>query len=281
MLNRGACHLNSTNTEQVRGVVLRGIVLRVRGNGHAIVNDNGVAVPVSEVDGTLDAGGIGVLAELEQVLLRQVESNLGVHDGQAEDTGVVADGLLNGLSRSSLTEVVGLTSSTSAREGNVRAVELPRIPVVGMVIGDTEDTVHDADEAVLTLLIPVLRNLGSDLLHGVGAGVEVADEVLVTPSVHTTINDASLRTTGRIGHGHIGITVVVVVRTTKHVVERNGVQVGAIGNHASDLSILLNRAAVDHGRQGRVLGCAPVHVEDFFIKRVAKKHTRHLVHSPF
>nr|DAU33438.1 MAG TPA: hypothetical protein [Caudoviricetes sp.] len=259
VLNRGRSHLNGAGTEQIGGVILSGGILRIGTHRHAVVHDNGVAVPVGDVDSTLDASSISVLPELQQVLLRKIQSDLGMHDSHAEDTGIITNGLLDSLSRRSFADVVRLTGSTgSTRELNIGGMQLPGIPVIGLVISETEDTVHDTDQAVLTLLVPVLRNLRSDLLHRVGTGVEVVKEVLITPRVHTTIDDTSLRTTGRISNGHIGSTIVVVISAPKDIVERDGVQVGTVSNHPSNLGVLLNSTTVDHSGPGGILGRAPV-----------------------
>ena len=275
-VNGSLSELDCASTKQVRGVVLRSIVLRIRSNRNTIVNNDSHAIVVRDVDSSLNAGSIGVLPELQQLLLRKVESNLGVHDCQREDTGVVTNGLLDRFSSRRFAEHVSFASGTTrASKRDVGLMVLPCIPVIAIVISDGKNALHDADQSILALLVPVLRDLSRNLLHRVGPRVKVANEVLVTPSMHTAVNNASLRAAGRIRNSHVSSAVVVVGRAADHIVERNRIQVGTIRNHASDFTVALNRTAIDHSSTGGVLGRLPVHQENFFIKRVTKKSTRH------
>nr|DAT41469.1 MAG TPA: hypothetical protein [Caudoviricetes sp.] len=276
-IHGGLSELNRTSTKQVSSVILRSSILRVSCHRNTVVDDNGITVPVSDVDRTLDTRCIGVLAELQKILLRQVQGNLGMHDGHTEDAGVVAHSLLHSLRSGSLANHIGFASRTRGRgERNVGGMQRPRI-----IPRDTEDTVHDTDQAVLTLLVPVLRNLGRNLLHGVSTRVKVPNEVLITPCVHTAVHNTRLRATGRIGNSHIGSAVVVVIRTTQNIVERDSIKVRAVRNHTSDLCIALHSPAVDHSSTGRILSSTPVHQKDLFIEGITEESTRHLIHSPF
>ena len=199
-----------------------------------------------------------------------------MHDRQGEDTGVVANGLLDRFGSRRLAKHVSLASGTTrASKHNAGLVVLPCIPVIAIVISDGKNALHDADQTILALLVPVLRDLSRNLLHRVGTRVKVANEVLVTPSMHTAVNNASLRAAGRIRNSHVSSAVVVVGRAADHIVERNRVQVGTVRNHTSDFTVALNRTAIDHSSTSGVLGCLPVHQEDFLVKRVTKKSTRH------
>nr|DAD55409.1 MAG TPA: hypothetical protein [Siphoviridae sp. ctoNj20] len=270
-IHGGLSELNRTSTKQVSSVILRSSVLLIGCHRNTVVDDNGITIPVRNVDRTLDTRGIGVLAELQKILLRQVQGNLGMHDGHAEDTGIIAHSLLHSLCSGSLANHIGFAGRTRGRsKRNVGGMQRPRI-----VPRDTKDTVHDTDQTILTLLVPVLRNLGRNLLHGVSTRVEVTDEVLITPRVHTTIDDTRLGATGRIGNSHIGSAVVVVIRTTQNIVERDSIEVGAVSDHTGDLRITLHSTAVDHSGTRRILCSTPVHQKDLFIEGITEKSTRH------
>nr|DAH87279.1 MAG TPA: hypothetical protein [Caudoviricetes sp.] len=279
-LHRSGSILQSTSTHQVRSV-LSSLGSSIGGNGAAVVNDNGQAIEVSNGQLTLDALRVGVLPVVQQLQTGQAVGHLGMHPRQTKDASIIADSLLNGITSSGGTQLVGLSNSASGRHRDVVGVVLPLVPRVSGVVLDAENTVQNLQHDALTLLLPVLRYLGSNLTHGVSAGVEVMHEVLVLPGVSTAKHDAALRGTIGSGHGDVGITIIVVGSATQHVVERQSVHIGAVRDQAAENTVSLNGTRVEHSGQRRVLSSLPIKQKQFRVKRVTQIRARHIDLPPF
>ena len=63
--NRSGSSENSTSTKQVSSVIVLTSSRTVLTYRHTIINNNGITVPVSQIDSTLDTHRISVLTELQ------------------------------------------------------------------------------------------------------------------------------------------------------------------------------------------------------------------------
>nr|DAG53253.1 MAG TPA: hypothetical protein [Caudoviricetes sp.] len=281
ILHRSLRHLQSTSAHQI-GSVLSETRSRISADRAAIVYDDSLAIQIGNSQLALNTLSIGVLTEVQQLETSQIGCNLGVHPSHSENAAVVTHGLLHSLAHSGSAHTVRFRSRRgSLLHSDVGSMQLPLIPVISIVIGNSEDTLQDTEHTSLALLLPILVNLGYDVLHRICTGVEVVHEVLGLPGMCTTVDDTRLIATAGSSQGNVGITIVVVIVTTQNIVERNGIQVGAIGDHVGDLAVLLNCTRGDHSSQGRILSSLPPHKKQLIIKRKIQIFAGHVFIPPF
>ena len=197
-----------------------------------------------------------------------------MHKHKLESVLIVANGLLDSVTDSGCTHLVCVTNGgRSGRQVGDVVRPTDKLTAASHAKDRIEDFQHDG----LALLLPILRHLSHDLLHGVCTAVIVNDEVLLLPAMRTTEHDAVLSAASGIGQGDIGCAIVVLRSTADDLVEWQGVEVRAVGNQPRQFCIRGDSATLKHSGQGGVFCVCPVVVKQLRVKREAEIRSHNVI----